>query len=451
MSFQNKRILVLGAGISGISVAAILQSLGAKVTLSDTRPRQLIDKDFSKLETLGVSLVLGSQDESLLAGIDCVVLSPGVSIYIPLIKAAKAKEIQVISEVEVAYQLCKAPIIAVTGTNGKTTTTTLLGEMLKTTYKDVVIGGNIGQALSQEVAMVGDSGIVIAEISSFQLEAALSFRPKIAVILNITPDHIDRHRTMNTYIKMKEKIFAKQTLNDFIILNYDDDIVRNMANKAQSKVVFFSRKTVLTSGVFVQDDIIKINWNGDVISICSVADLQIKGAHNIENALAACGAAFLAGVKAHEMARVLRGFIGVEHRIEPVVTIKGVQYYNDSKATNPESAIKALEAFSGGVILIAGGRDKKTDLTEFMKLVKEKVRHLILIGEASDRFRESAIQQGVKNISCVVDMKSAVRLAHEFAREKEVVLLSPACSSYDMFKNYEERGRAFKNFVQQLA
>lgn len=450
MDFKNKKILVLGAGISGISVTAILQKLGAKVTLSDNRTKENIDRDLSGLETLGVVLALGKQDESLLTDTDLIVLSPGISVYLPLVESAQTRGIQVISEIEVAYQICKSPLVAVTGTNGKTTTTTLVGEMVKTAYQDVVVGGNIGQALSHEVAGVDESGIVVAEISSFQLEAILNFRPRIAAILNITADHLDRHGTMATYIKMKEKIFANQTANDFLILNYDDDIVRDMAKRTKSKVVFFSRKSLLTSGIFVQEGIIKIAWEGQVFSICPTDEIQVRGAHNIENAMAACGVAFFAGVDIEYMAQVLRGFNGVEHRIEPVATIDGVQYYNDSKATNPESAIKALDAFPGNVILIAGGRDKKTDLTEFMTVVREKVCHLILIGEASGRFHESAVRHGVKSIRIESDLESAVKLAHQLAEGKDVVLLSPACSSYDMFKNYEERGRAFKRFVQHL-
>lgn len=451
VNFKNKHILVLGAGISGISVAAILQEIGAKVTLSDTRTRQDIKKDLSDLEKLGVILLLGSQDAKLLSGTDIIVLSPGVSIYLPLIEEAKSRGIAVISEIEVAYQLCEAPIIAITGTNGKTTTTTIIGEMMKTAYQDVVVGGNIGQALSKEVAEVSKSGIVVAEISSFQLEAALNFKPYIAAILNVTPDHLDRHRNMDTYIRMKEKLSINQREDDYIILNYDDDIVRNMANNTRAKRVFFSRKAVLSDGVFVKDNIIKINWNGQSTLVCPTSDIKIKGDHNIENALAACAVAFLAGVKVEDMAMVLRNFKGVEHRIEFVATINGVEYYNDSKATNPESAIKALEAFPGGITLIAGGRDKKTDLSLFMKLIKSRVNNLILIGEASERFRAAALNNGITNIYDSIDLESAVQLARELAKENEVVLLSPACSSYDMFNNYEERGKAFKRFVKHLS
>lgn len=449
--FQGKKILVLGAGISGISVAYILRKLGAEVILSDAKPEEMLNKDFSLLREAGVKLVLGNQNEKLLAEINYIILSPGISIYIPLVKAAQDRGITVMSEIEVAYRLCPAPIIAVTGTNGKTTTTTLIGEMLKTTGKEVVVGGNIGAALSQEVAEINSDGIVAAEISSFQLEGAIKFHPHIAVVLNITPDHLDRHHSMDIYIGMKEKVFSQQSDKDYVILNYDDKTVRDMADKAPSQVMFFSRQAGLPAGIFVKNGIITIHWQGKTIEVCPVEQMQIRGAHNVENALAACGAAYLSGVNIADMAKILREFPGVEHRIEPVAVINNVAYYNDSKATNPESSIKALEAFPGNVILIAGGRDKNTDLTEFMKLIKEKTVHLILLGEAKERFNQAAILHGVRNIHQVADFTDAVRLASELAQPSQVVLLSPACSSYDMFDNYEERGRVFKELVHRLS
>ncbi len=329
---------------------------------------------------------LGEQTEQLLAAVDCVVLSPGVSIYHPLVEQAKQKNILVMSEIEVAYRLCKAPIIAVTGTNGKTTTTTLIGEMFRKAGFKTAVGGNIGDALSREVRDLLPGNIAVAEISSFQLEGVLEFRPHIAAILNITPDHIDRHRTLENYQATKEKIFARQTSEDFLILNYDDPVVRPMAEKAPSQVFFFSSRQVLPSGIFVDDNMIRIRWKDQDIRICSVADMKLFGAHNVENAMAACAAAYLYGVGASDMAAVLKTFPGVEHRIEPITAIEGVTYYNDSKATNPESSIKALEAFAGHIILIAGGRDKNTDLTAFMKLAAQKTDALILLGEAKERF-----------------------------------------------------------------
>ena len=451
MQFTGKKILVLGAGVSGISVACVLQNRGAQVTLSDSKSAEsLKNKDFSAIHECGVMLVLGHQGEDLLQDIDWVVVSPGISIDIPLIKIAKKKNIKVMSEIEVAYQLCTAPILAITGTNGKTTTTTLIGEMVKTTERNVVVGGNIGLALSQEVAEVGDNGIVVAEISSFQLEGSINFRPRVAAILNITPDHLDRHHSLENYIAMKERIFANQTKDDYIVLNYDDLTVREMANKVPSKVFFFSRQVELTSGIFVKDGMIILKWQGKTYIVCPVSKIQIKGGHNIENALAACGVAFFAGVTLIDMVQTLFNFTGVEHRIEKVTTIDGVTYYNDSKATNPESSIKALEAFDQPIILIAGGRDKNTDLTIFMTLIKEKVAHLILLGEAKTRFESAAIEHGVSHIHIVDSLSEAVKLAHQVAKDSQVVLLSPACASYDMFTSYEERGTIFKQLVYEL-
>jgi UDP-N-acetylmuramoylalanine--D-glutamate ligase len=450
MDFNGKKMVVLGAGISGIAVAGILRDLGAVVTLSDTKPADSIKHDLQGISGKGVTLSLGFQDEALLDGTDYVILSPGVSIYGTFVTAAKQRGITVMSEIEVAYLLCSVPIIAITGTNGKTTTTTLTGEILKAAGQEVVVGGNIGLALSQEVREVSSKGIVVAEISSFQLEGVIKFRPHIAAILNLTPDHIDRHRTLETYQEMKERVFANQTDADYCLLNYDDLGVRNMASRVPSQVVYFSRQEELSSGIFVKDEVVTLRWKGESLAICPVTDIRIKGAHNVENALAACGIAFFAGVKPAAMAEVLRTFLGVEHRIEPVATINGVAYYNDSKATNPESSIKALEAFPGNIILIAGGRDKNTDLSEFMRLIKEKVDHLILLGEAKKRFGRAAVQYEVANIHYVNDFDSGVELAHKLAHSPQVVLLSPACASYDMFDNYEERGKNFKKQVHKL-
>ena len=449
--FAGKKVLVLGAGISGISVSQVLSDQGASVILSDVRTEEQIGKDLSALKTAGVVLGLGRQDEALLEGVDYVVLSPGVSIYNPLVEGAKAAGKTVISEIEVAYRQCPAPVVAITGTNGKTTTTTLVGEILKAAGQEVVVGGNIGQALSHEVKEISGQGIVVAEISSFQLEAIVKFRPHVAAILNVTPDHIDRHRTLANYQATKERIFENQTEEDFIVLNYDDPIVREMAPRAASQVVYFSRKEKLKEGAYVEDGKLVIKWKNQSVSICEIAQMKIFGAHNVENALAACACAFFAGASVQDMAKVLTTFSGVEHRIEPVTTISGVAYYNDSKATNPESSIKALEAFAGNVILIAGGHDKNTDLTEFMRLIKEKTDHLILLGEAKERFGEAAKDHGVTNIHMVQSFDEGVKLAHSLAKPPQIVLLSPACSSYDMFNNYEERGRVFKTLVRQLA
>ena len=451
MPFSNKKIVVLGAGISGVSVSQVLQQQGAQVILSDAKPAQLCkNQDFSLLQQCGVELVLGRQDEGLLTNVDYLVVSPGISIEIPLITAAKDRGITVISEIEVAYRLCSAPILAITGTNGKTTTTTLLGEMIKRMNPEVVVGGNIGLALSREVAEIGEKGIVIAEISSFQLEGIIDFKPHIAAILNITPDHLDRHHTIENYIEMKERVFANQTKTDYIVLNYDDSTVRAMENKVASQVFFFSSERELPAGIYIKEGIITITWDDKSIPVCPVKDITLPGRHNVENVLAACSIAYLAGVKVEDMVQTIQEFTGVEHRIEKVAVIHDVAYYNDSKATNPESSIKALQAFEEPLILIAGGRDKNTDLTDFMKLITEKVQHLILIGEATQRFRAAAIEKNVKNIYDARDLANAVSLAYELAQKQDVVLLSPACASYDMFKSYEERGKIFKALVAKM-
>jgi len=449
--FAGKQVLVLGAGISGISVAETLCRLGASVTLNDSKSEEAIGRDLSHLRKSGIKLALGKQDEALLADLDIVILSPGISIYNPLVAAASARGIMVMSEVEVAYRLCPAPIVAITGTNGKTTTTTLVGEMLRAAGADVVVGGNIGLALSHEVKGVDSESIVVAEISSFQLEGVSRFQPHIAAILNLTPDHIDRHRTMENYQSMKERIFANQTDRDYTILNYDDPLVRSMSQRTAAQVIYFSRQQELPSGVFLRDGVITVKWQEETIIVCPVSEMKIFGAHNVENALAACACAYFAGANHKHMAQVLKTFAGVEHRIEPVATVNGVPYFNDSKATNPESSIKALEAFPGNVILIAGGRDKNTDLTEFMTLIKARVDHLILLGEAKSRFLQTAQQHGVKHIHQVDTFEDGVKLAHRLAVPPQVVLLSPACASYDMFQNYEERGRVFKRLINSLA
>lgn len=451
MIFAKKNILVIGAGISGRSVAKVLKSIDANVTLNDAKAIDENTAELKSLKAAGVCFVFGSQSEALLDDMEYVVISPGISIYSPLVQAAYQRKISVMSEVEVAYRLSLAPIVAITGTNGKTTTTTLIGEMLKATGKETVVGGNIGLALSQEVQGVSAEGVVIAEISSFQLEGIIDFRPHIAAVLNLTPDHLDRHRSMTGYQEAKERVFVNQGTSDFLVLNYDDEVVRKMADRARSRIFYFSSTKELDAGAYIgEDNAIIIRWNGEKHYVCPVSDMKLFGRHNVENALAACGVAFLAGVEAKTMADVLRTFAGVEHRIELVRSINGVTYYNDSKATNPESSIKALEAFSGHLVLIAGGRDKNTDLTTFMTLARERVDHLILLGEASERFGTAAQKHQVKNIHFVNSMADAVKLAYQIARPPQAVLLSPACASYDMFNNYEERGSVFKDLVCRL-
>lgn len=452
MDFAGKKVLVIGAGVSGFAAAKIAKKFGAEVLLSDAKAEQDIKYDFSELREVGVELAFGPQTEDMLTDVDMVILSPAVPVRIPVIQAAYKKGIRVLTEVELAYELAGSPICAVTGTNGKTTTTTLLGLLLATKFSPVGVGGNIGVPLSEEALRVGAGSAIAAEISSYQMEATKNFRPHVAAVLNITPDHIVRHGSMEVYQAMKEKMFAQQTASDFLVLNYDDPACRDMKNRAAARVCYFSRLEELAEGACVVGDTLTIRWEGQEYPLCTVAELGIKGGHNVENALAAAASAFLAGCEPNAMVRVLKEFTGVEHRIEYVRTIAGVPYYNDSKATNTDSAIKAVDTFKN-IILIAGGDDKMTDLTEFMEHVKANVDELILVGAAAERFKSEAEKNNypLENIHMVgYDMEKAVKLASELAHEPQTVLLSPACASFDMYSCFEERGENFKDLVNSL-
>ena len=454
MDFSHKNVLVVGVGISGNAAAKVAKAQGAaKVVLSDAKSEQDLKWDLTDVKVAGVELVFGPQENTLLDNVDMVILSPAVPVRIPLVQEAYKREIPVISEVQVAYELAKSPILAVTGTNGKTTTVTLLGELMKTRYPNAGVGGNIGIPLCEEALKAGADSCVVAEISSYQMEATTNFRPHVAVILNVTPDHVVRHGSLEVYQQMKEKMFAQQTSDDYLVLNYDNDKTRDMAKRAKGQVFFFSRLEKLEEGAFLQDGWLTIQWQGQNCRLCRADELKIKGGHNIENALAAAAAAFLGGARIPKIIEVLKEFAGVEHRIEPVAVIGGVAYYNDSKATNTDSAIKALESFDGHIVLIAGGDDKMTDLTDFMTLVKERVDELILVGDAAARFKENALKLGypVEHIHEVgYSMEEAVKKAHAIAGPPQTVLLSPACASFDMYDGYEARGRDFKALVKAL-
>ncbi len=453
MELQDKTMLVIGAGISGFAAAKMAKSMGARVILSDAKAESEIKQDFSELRQEGIELVFGPQKDELLEGVDIVLVSPAVPLRIPILQRALQWGIPVISEVEMAYRLADSPICAVTGTNGKTTMVTLLGLLLKTHYDKVGVGGNIGIPLCEEAVRVGKGGCIAAEISSYQMEATNEFHPHVSVVLNVTPDHIVRHGSMEVYQQMKERMFAEETMEDYLVLNYDDERTRSMKERAHCQVCFFSRQQEMEEGAFLQGDMLVIRWKGQKHELCTVSELGIKGGHNVENALAASMAAFLAGAEPKAMAQVLKTFRGVEHRIEYVRDVDGVPYYNDSKATNTDSAIKALETFTGHIILLAGGDDKLTDLAEFMGLVKERVDELILVGDAAKRFHEAAAAQGIPEEhihEAGYSMEKALEIAHGMARPPQVVLLSPACASFDMYSGFEERGRDFKRIVNGL-
>jgi len=449
--FSGTHFLVIGAGISGRSASLALVKHGGSVILNDMKAIDTTVAPWPELAAAGVQLLFGKQDTALLQGVDVVVPSPVISPEIPIMKEAIRLGLPIWSEVEVASRVTDADILGVTGTNGKTTTTTLLGEIMNATGRHTVVGGNIGYGLALQAEDLPAGDVVVAELSSFQLEFTNTMKAKAATILNITPDHLDRHHTMEAYAAAKERIFRNQDKNDFAVLNYDDERVRAMADDMTGIVVYFSTHGEVPVGAFYNDGELVLRMDGVDTVICHESDMHLFGKHNIQNCLAASLMAYVAGASLDVIRATLKSFKGVEHRLEKVRTIHGVTYYNDSKGTNVDASIKALEAFKGHVILIAGGYDKKTPLDEFMALAKEKVDTLILLGDAADRFEEAAKKAGLTDIRKVgYSMERAIFLARSIAKEPQVVVLSPACSSFDMYDNYEQRGRVFKGIVNAI-
>ena len=450
---KDRAVIVYGAGISGRGAAEVLARHGQRVYLYNDSPCALDEQLLAALRAVGGDLIIGADAYAkALAEAGMVVLSPGVPCdNVNVLLAELVQGVEVISEVELAYRLYEGHMAAITGTNGKTTTTTIVGEMYKRLPVPSAVGGNIGLALSKEVEGLPEEAWLAAELSSFQLEKVSTFRPDIAVVLNLTPDHLERHHTMAAYGEAKKNIFRYQSIGQITVLNYDDPEVRSWAKDSEGTICYFSRKTILPQGIFMQNGNFVIKWNNTTKVVCNIDELHLFGGHNEENVLAAIACGFFAKVPVEDMADVLRHFRSIEHRLEYVRTIKGVPYYNDSKATNTDSAIKALEAFpKGHIILLAGGHDKLTELEPMMALVKEKCDGLILLGAAKERFYEAAKAAGVGNILLATSFEDAVDKAYAMAEPPQVVLLSPACSSYDMFKNYPERGRYFKELVNAL-
>ena len=448
---ETKSVIVYGAGISGRGAAEVLAKHGKQVFLYNDSECKIEDSLAQALAAHSGALVCGDFAK-LLGSAELLVLSPGVPCDNGNVLLAEQKGVAVISEVELAYRNYGGHIAAITGTNGKTTTTSIVGEMFKRLPVASAVGGNIGLAMSKEVEPLDEEAWLAAELSSFQLEKVQSFAPDIAVVLNLTPDHLERHYTMEAYGAAKKRIFTQQSGEQVTVLNYDDEEVRSWAKESKGQICFFSRIFLLEQGVFIQDNNFVVKWNDTNVIVCSVDDVHLFGGHNEENILAAIACGYFAGVSIEDMADVLRNFKAVEHRLEYVTTIKGVKYYNDSKATNTDSAIKALQAFKNGhVILLAGGYDKMTELEPMMQVVKEKTDLLILLGNAKERFNEAALACGVENIQIASSFEDAVEKAYAAAVEPQVVVLAPACSSYDMFKNYPERGNRFKELVMELA
>ena len=447
MDLHGKRVLVVGLARTGIATAKFLRARGSLVTTTEVRPKEEMGEAVQELSEMDISEEWGGHQVETFLKQDCIVVSPGVDLNIEPIQKAIQQGVKVISEIELAYHFIHVPIIAVTGTNGKTTTTLLIGEMLKEDGRKVGVGGNVGEPLILFADGEDRWEVLVVEISSFQLEAIEDFRPRISVLLNITEDHLDRYPRYDDYIEAKVRIFANQHSGDLAILNRDDPIVMQYQEKVKAKKVFFSLKERLDEGVFSNGKTIffRLGEKGEEYSLSKT---PLKGIHNVENMMAALTTARVFGCSRQAVQGVLNRFEGLEHRLEFVREMKGIRFYNDSKGTNVGSVVKSLQSFSEPVILIAGGKDKNGDLSPLKELIQKRVKHLILIGEARERMKREL--GGLTDTSIAQTMEEAVLLARQKAEGGEVVLLSPACSSFDMFKDYKERGKVFKEAVRRL-
>ncbi|WP_275935239.1 UDP-N-acetylmuramoyl-L-alanine--D-glutamate ligase [Abyssisolibacter fermentans] len=446
---KNKTVLVLGLGITGVSSAKALSSLKAKVVVCDNKTKDQLTKYIDELKDYEICYKLGGMDIEL-EDIDLIVKSPGVPLDVEVLKKAYEKGIEVVTDIELAYRLCNNKFIAISGTNGKTTTTALLGKILKNNNMNVHVTGNIGVGILWEIVNSNDDDIFVIEASSFQLENTKSFKPKVSVLTNITPDHINWHKSFDNYVKAKKKIYKNQDSDDYTVLNYNDAILNKAKEEIKSNIIFFSSTEKLDEGVYIDGEYIVINMNGNYQRVMKYKDIRMIGKHNLENSLAAICVAWAIGVDFEIIAETLREFKGIEHRFEEVACINGAKYYNDSKGTNPDSSISALEALNKPIILIAGGYDKGSDFEAFIKAFDGKVEALILLGETAKQIQNTAINLGFDNIYKVRDMCEAVNTAYTLSREGSNVLLSPACASWDMYDNFEIRGTHFKKCVEDL-
>jgi len=449
VELKNKRVLVVGLGKSGVAAATFLQEQGARVAVSDSKPEAQIQKEITTLLDRGITVETGHHGERTFRDQDLIVVSPGVPSDQPQLQHARSLGIQVIGEVELAFRFLRGRVIAITGSNGKTTTTTLTGEILSKSGRKTLVGGNIGTPVISLVGQSTPETVTVLEVSSFQLETIQQFRPWIAAILNITPDHLDRHHTFEAYVDAKARIFENQQPGDFAVLNADDPACLGLKDRAKNGLHWFSRKQSVEQGSQVQDGQIVFTHAGKRTQVLPVDDIRLKGAHNLENVLAAVTVTMLAGCSPEDVRRGVKEFQGVEHRLEPVATLNDVAFYNDSKATNVDATIKALESFSGNIHLILGGKDKGSDYTVLVPLLKERVKRAYLIGAAAEKIAGQI--QGSATLVHSGTLERAVHQAFDAATKGDIVLLAPACASFDQFENYEHRGRVFKEIVRSLA
>ena len=450
--FQGKKVLVVGMGKSGLAVTQALLKIGASVTVQDIKKKEDVDSQLIQfLENVGVKCYFGIKPDPK-DHFDMVVLSPGVPTYLDFIADAKDSGAEIIGELEIAYRVGSGTYIAITGTNGKTTTTALVGEIFRHAKRKTFVVGNIGVAvISRSLISTKDTWLV-TEVSSFQLETTKHFKPFISAILNISEDHMDRHETMENYIRAKGEVFKNQEASDYTVINADDEACLVLSYSAPCKVVYFSRSRELDFGCFVRNNQIIIKEeSGKETQVCNTKDLLIPGNHNIENALAATAISYFSGVEPETISQVLKSFNGVPHRLEFVEEIDGRRFINDSKGTNPNSTIKAIEAMPSGIILIAGGYDKGGTFDSLIDSFDGKVKALVLMGKTGPLIKEAAEAKGFNEITMAKDMDESVRLAYGMASPGDTILLSPACASWDMYTNFEQRGEHFKTLVHKLA
>lgn len=450
MDLTGKKVIVMGAGISGISAVRLLLGIGAEPVLFDENEKLDRAKAIGQLGGKEIEIVTGTLPEEMLQEVSLLVMSPGIPVDTPFVERFYKARIPVWGEIELAYQYAKGDVIAITGTNGKTTTTALTGKIMEDYFGKAYVVGNIGNPYTEAALDIKNGEVTVAEISSFQLETIHNFHPHISAILNITPDHLNRHHTMENYVTCKEAVAKNQSFADICVLNYENDYTRAFAKRCPAKVLFFSSGQQLEEGIYLQGEDIMYADGRNSRKLLNIHEMKLLGLHNVENVMAAIGMALAYGVPEQSVVKSVKEFTAVEHRIEYVATIRGVDYYNDSKGTNPDAAIKGIQAMNRKTVLIGGGYDKDSSYDEWIESFDGKVTWLVLLGQTKEKIAECARTHGFQNIILTDSLEEAVRVSASKAGEGEAVLLSPACASWGMFKNYEERGRLFKELVKKM-
>ena len=453
MIFTNQNILIVGTGISGMGALKALSTVGANCILFDSNEKLSREDILQKLpEGCQAEICINTIEEDILHKLDMAIVSPGVPVDSPLLNILRERGIAIIGEMELGYQLARGRLIGITGTNGKTTTTSLVGQMMRDYFESVFVVGNIGNPYTLEALKTTDNTVTVAEISSFQLETVEEFCPMVSAILNVTPDHLDRHYTMDNYAATKEKITKGQTTEQYCILNYENEYTKDFGlNRCPAKVVFFSSKRTLTEGIYCQGDTIYLAQDGESKAVMNIhTDMNLVGTCNVENVMAALAIGLSFGLPLDSLLHTIKKFKAVEHRIEYVDTKNGVDYYNDSKGTNPDAAIQGILAMSKPTVLIGGGYDKQSEYDQWIEAFGDKVKRLVLIGQTREKIAACAEAHGFTDYIFADTFEECLKICTESAKPGEAVLLSPACASWGMFPNYEERGRQFKEYVKSL-